>query len=103
VSGEASKDGARGDELPALAAVLRRARNLRWRGLMTMAPLTGDPEASRPVFRRLREWRGRFMEEAEPGAPALGLSMGMTGDFEVAVEEGATHVRVGSALFEGVF
>ena len=96
LAGEASKQGVSEAELPALAECLATVRPLRWRGLMAMAPLADDPEASRPVFRRLREWRDRL-------APTLGLSMGMSGDFEVAVEEGATHVRVGTAVWEGVF
>jgi len=101
VSGEASKDGARGDGIAALAQALREARFLRWRGLMAMAPLSGDPEASRPVFRALRAWRDRLSDGRGDGEP-LGLSMGMSGDFEVAVEEGATEVRIGTALWEGV-
>jgi hypothetical protein len=89
VSGEASKGGFRPEELP---GALRAARaTLRVEGLMTMAPIEGDP---RPHFRALRELA------ASQGLK--GLSMGMSGDFEAAVEEGATHVRVGSRLFEGV-
>lgn len=71
---------------------------LRWGGLMTMAPLVDNPEAVRPVFRRLRglsdALRGRFPAQEWPH-----LSMGMSGDFEVAVEEGATMVRIGTAIF----
>ncbi len=68
---------------------------------MTLAPFSPDPEAARPCFRGLRELRDAFVAEGLL-APGAGLSMGMSGDFEVAIEEGATVVRVGSAVFEGV-
>jgi hypothetical protein len=91
VAQEASKFGFAPEEVaPALSAIAALP-HLDIRGLMTVAPLTGDPESVRPVFRRLRELRD-----------ALGLrelSMGMTDDFEVAVEEGATMLRVGRAIF----
>jgi pyridoxal phosphate enzyme (YggS family) len=74
------------------------ADGLRLRGLMTMAPYDPDPEAARPYFAALRRLRDRIGEDA-PGLPQLGLSMGMSGDFEVAIEEGATIVRVGTAIF----
>lgn len=89
VSGEASKGGFPPDL--AEAAVEDARRSLPVAGLMTMAPEGAD---SRPYFRRLREMAARS------GLP--GLSMGMSQDFEVAVEEGSTHVRVGTAIFEGV-
>jgi pyridoxal phosphate enzyme (YggS family) len=97
VAGEASKFGYRPDalraELPALNALTR----LEIHGLMTLAPWTPEPEKVRPVFRRLRELK----TEAEQilGAPLAHLSMGMSGDFDVAIEEGATLVRIGTALF----
>jgi pyridoxal phosphate enzyme (YggS family) len=69
---------------------------IRLVGLMTLPPWTGDPEATRPYFRRLRELRDR-LRQAHPDVAEL--SMGMSGDYEVAVEEGATMVRVGTALF----
>lgn len=85
-----------------LAAQLCRAvsdsPSLRLLGLMTMAPYDPDPEAARPTFRRLRRLRDR-LQAAEDTLPALGLSMGMSGDFEVAIEEGSTLVRVGTAIF----
>lgn len=68
-------------------------------GLMTMAPIVDDPEATRPVFRRLADLRATLAQQF-PQAPWSQLSMGMTDDFEVAVEEGATLVRVGRAIFE---
>lgn len=70
-------------------------------GLMTLAPYSADPEAARPYFRLLRELRDASVAEGLL-PPEAGLSMGMSGDFEVAIEEGATAVRIGSALFEGV-
>ncbi len=91
VAGEASKFGFSPDELPHVWPRLRDLPNLEVRGLMTVAPIADDPEAVRPVFRRLREM-----------AEALGLrelSMGMSDDFEVAIEEGATMVRLGRAIF----
>jgi hypothetical protein len=90
VSGEASKGGFRPEE--AEAAVAEARRTLEVLGLMTMAPEGAD---ARPFFRRLRELAGRC------GLP--GLSMGMSQDFEAAVEEGATCIRVGTAVFDGVF
>ncbi len=97
VSGEAAKYGVPPGSLPALAKLAAAAPHLDFAGLMTMAPFTDNPEASRPHFRRLAELRGETA--ALTGRALPHLSMGMTGDFEVAVEEGATLVRVGTALF----
>jgi PLP dependent protein len=72
-------------------------RRIEIHGLMTMAPWTPEPEKVRPVFRRLREIKEQCDEIL--GAPLPELSMGMSGDFEVAIEEGATIVRIGTALF----
>lgn len=98
VSGEASKEGVSVDDLPALAAAALRLPHLRVQGLMTIAPYATKPEEVRPVFRRLREvrdeLRGRF-----PDGSWETLSMGMTNDYEVAIEEGATMVRIGRAIF----
>ncbi len=99
VSGEGSKGGLRPEEVPGLARQAVGFPCLRLRGLMTMAPISDDPERVRPVFRALRELRDRL---AADGLDARGLSMGMTQDFEVAIEEGATLVRIGTALFQGV-
>lgn len=94
VAGEASKFGVDPAALPALLQHVSGLRHVRVDGLMTMAPYADDPETARPHFRRLAELaREHGLTE---------LSMGMSGDFEVAVEEGATLVRVGSALFEPV-
>lgn len=98
-SGEASKHGLRPDEIPTLEPVLRELRSVRVRGLMTMAAVQ-EPEACRPTFALLRSLRDRLGTVL--GEPLPCLSMGMSNDFEVAVEEGATHVRLGSILFEGL-
>lgn len=101
ISGEESKYGI----LPGDAeAFLERAAGLealRFRGFMTMAPLVSDPEEVRPVFRQLRELRDRLAPLFAPRYSLDELSMGMSNDYEVAVEEGATIVRLGSTLFAG--
>lgn len=98
-SGDASKTGAPEAEVRAVFAALKSCPHLRPAGLMTMGPLSGGPEAARPCFRRLRELLGTLRAEGLAPGSCTGLSMGMTGDFEVAVEEGATVVRVGTAVF----
>jgi len=98
ISGEASKHGFSPDELRAAAATLGALPGLRVTGLMTMAPLVDDAELARPVFRGLRELRDELAQR-HPKMDWRHLSMGMTNDFEVAVEEGATIVRIGSAIF----
>jgi pyridoxal phosphate enzyme (YggS family) len=102
VSGEASKYGFAPQEVFEAARSACELPGLALRGLMTMAPYDPDPEASRPVFRQLRELLEALRGRLEPGAECGFLSMGMSGDFETAVEEGATHVRIGTALFEGL-
>lgn len=97
VSGEAVKFGLRRDEVPALLEACGAWANVDVRGLMTIPPFSPDPERSRPHFARLREWRDAWREQT--GFDLSELSMGMSGDFEVAVEEGATQVRIGSLLF----
>jgi pyridoxal phosphate enzyme (YggS family) len=99
VSGEAQKYGLAPDEV---SEVLGRAADLPGvdvRGLMTMAPLSDDAEAARPVFRTLRQLRDRLNAETPCRRPLAELSMGMSQDYAVAVEEGATLVRIGTALF----
>jgi uncharacterized pyridoxal phosphate-containing UPF0001 family protein len=71
-------------------------------GLMTMAPAADDPETVRPVFRALRKLRDELQESTPGFFSTCELSMGMSGDFEVAIEEGATMIRLGSLLFEGL-
>ncbi|CAH2030302.1 YggS family pyridoxal phosphate-dependent enzyme [Trichlorobacter ammonificans] len=99
VSGEASKSGTTAAEALALVREIARLPHLRVQGLMTMPPFFDDPEEARPYFRELRLLADRIREEAIPGVAMERLSMGMSGDFEVAVEEGATLVRVGTAIF----
>ena len=100
-SGEASKHGfAPGEVLP-LVPRLQALRHVQVRGLMTMAALQ-EPEACRPTFRALRELRDRLRQQLGEPHVVEHLSMGMSNDFEVAIEEGATLVRLGSVLFEGI-
>ncbi|MDD5723089.1 MAG: YggS family pyridoxal phosphate-dependent enzyme [Syntrophales bacterium] len=99
VSGEESKRGVRSDDAPALVREIARLDNLSIRGLMTMPPWCDDPEDARPYFAALRELRDRIVAEEIPGIGMRELSMGMSGDYRVAVEEGATIVRVGTAIF----
>ncbi len=91
LSEEESKAGAAPENLPELIEAVRSCSNLRLLGLMTMPPWSDDPEPSRPYFRRLRELAQKHGLSS--------LSMGMSHDFETAVEEGSTHIRVGTALF----
>lgn len=98
LAGEASKFGIREDTLDGILESAADCRALRVRGLMALPPYDPDPQATRPYFCRLR----RLLESAAPRHPALDLtelSMGMSEDFEVAIEEGATMIRVGRALF----
>src|SRR6266550_8754109 len=97
VAEEPQKTGALPADLPAIAAVAASAGHLRLRGLMTVAPLVSDPEQVRPIFRRLRSLRDSTSQEL--GMPLPVLSMGMTDDYPIAVEEGATMLRLGRALF----
>ncbi len=103
VSGEATKFGFAAEERERWEEVLTQAReilslpNLEVLGLMTMAPWVPDPEAARPYFRRLWELRDFLQERLSVSLPEL--SMGMSDDFEPAVEEGATMIRIGRALF----
>ena len=101
VAGEASKSGFAPDAVIEAARQIAALPALRPGGLMTIAPLVDDPEVVRPVFRALRVLRERLREEVPlSGAGGWGdLSMGMSDDFEVAIEEGATLIRLGRALF----
>ncbi len=97
VSGEASKHGFSPNALKASLDQLLRLPRLQIEGFMTMAPLTKDREATRPYFAQLRELRDEAARDF--GIPLSSLSMGMSHDFEIAIEEGATLVRIGSAIF----
>ena len=98
VSGESTKHGFTADDVVQAAPALAALPGIRIQGLMTMAPLADDANTARPVFRRLRQLRD-FLAEQYVQIEWRHLSMGMTNDFEVAVEEGATIVRIGSAIF----
>jgi pyridoxal phosphate enzyme (YggS family) len=102
VSGEAAKHGFQPDELNALLPQLGRLRHVHVRGLMGMAALEGGLETARRNFAALRQLRDHLAPNAPPSVSLQELSMGMSRDYVVAVEEGATMVRIGSALFEGV-
>ncbi|HEY0004713.1 MAG TPA: YggS family pyridoxal phosphate-dependent enzyme [Pyrinomonadaceae bacterium] len=96
---ETTKSGIPEEDLPELVQALKACERLRLAGLMTLPPFFEDAKRARPYFRRLRELRDRLHEQQEFGAAAGELSMGMSHDFEIAVEEGATMVRVGTAIF----
>lgn len=98
VSGEESKYGLAPEKLLPFAKDVRELPGLAVIGLMTMAPYEAEPEETRPVFRGLRELRDELNRAAVFSEPVTGLSMGMSNDFEVAIEEGATLVRLGSVL-----
>jgi PLP dependent protein len=93
----AAKSGCLPEDVPRLADGLMQLPHLEWKGLMTIAPLVEKPEQARPAFRRLREIRDGLADRFGGKLPEL--SMGMSHDFEVAIEEGATQVRIGSAIF----
>lgn len=96
LSGETTKFGTEEEKTFDLASQVLQLRNLSLIGLMTMPPYFDDPERSRPYYIRLRGLKERMVRE---GIPLQELSMGMSNDFEVAIEEGATFVRVGTAIF----
>ena len=99
VSGEATKFGCSPKQAAGLAAHVMKQPHLRLAGLMTMAPFSNNPEDARPVFRALRELRDSLRAALHPSPPTIHLSMGMSHDFEVAIEEGADVVRIGTAIF----
>ena len=101
VGGEKAKSGI-APASPEIDTILSQApawTNLRIRGLMTVPPYTDDPEGARPHFRRLRELRDRLASRNLPAVNLDMLSMGMSHDFEIAIEEGSTCVRIGTAIF----
>jgi hypothetical protein len=99
VAQEASKSGVSLTDLENLLRSCAALPHLRVRGLMAMPPWCQDPEEARPYFQALRQARDRLQALQLPGVDLAELSMGMSGDFEVAIEEGATLVRIGTALF----
>jgi hypothetical protein len=101
LAGEATKHGAQEDEVAGVFEAARPLGAVRLVGLMLLPPAVDDPEAARPFFRRLRDVRDRLLARGVAASALNHLSMGMSHDFEVAVEEGATLVRVGTAIFGG--
>lgn len=99
IAGEASKAGMAVKNSPALVREAAKLKNISIQGLMTIPPFSENPEDSRPYFCVLRELAESIAKENIPNAAMNELSMGMSGDFEVAIEEGATMVRVGAAIF----
>jgi hypothetical protein len=101
VGGEAAKSGVAPDarDLEELLLLAPRLEALEFRGLMTVPPYTTDPEQARPYFRKLRELRDAIAARKLPGVGMHVLSMGMSHDFPIAIEEGSTCVRVGTAIF----
>jgi PLP dependent protein len=97
LGGEATKRGLTAETAPDVARAIAATPNVRLDGFMTMPPPADDPEASRPVFEALRALRDRVAGEL--GRPLPVLSMGMSGDYEVAIACGSTHVRIGTAIF----
>jgi PLP dependent protein len=99
LAGEATKYGAPPGEVPRLFEAAGACRAATVVGLMTLPPVPDTPEDARPFFRRLRELRDEWLAAGVPASMLRELSMGMSGDFEVAIQEGATIVRVGTAIF----
>jgi pyridoxal phosphate enzyme (YggS family) len=98
-TGESSKFGLPPDRVAGFVESLEEFSHIRIAGLMTIGPFLPDPEGSRPMFRMLRTLRDRLAQRPQPNLDLRHLSMGMTGDFEVAIEEGATLIRIGTAIF----
>ena len=99
LAGESTKFGAPEADVPAIARAAMECRAARLRGLMALPPWFDEPEHARPYFRRLRELRDRLVEGGIDATRMQDLSMGMSHDFDVAIQEGATLVRVGTAIF----
>jgi PLP dependent protein len=99
LGGEESKTGLDPGELPELIATINECPRLRLSGLMTLPPYFENPDCGRPFFKTLRELRDELKSDGNFGDADGELSMGMSHDFEVAIEEGATMIRVGTALF----
>lgn len=100
-SGEPSKSGIKPDEAVEVIQGISRLRNINLKGLMTIAPVADNPEEVRPYFRELKGLLDKLNRQAVTRQPLHALSMGMTDDFEAAIEEGSTIIRLGRAIFEG--
>ena len=100
VSGEETKYGFKPNEIIPALKIISEMRNVNVMGLMTMAPFAANPEDTRPVFRQLRELRDEIIEQNILNINMKYLSMGMTNDYTVAIEEGANMVRIGTAIFQ---
>lgn len=98
-AGEATKFGAPPDEAARIVGEAAQAKAVVLKGLMVLPPWSEDPEATRPYFARLRQFRDTLVADGVPAAALAQLSMGMSHDYEAAIEEGATIVRVGTAIF----
>ena len=99
ISAEDSKSGISTEEAPGLIAEIGQLKNIAVKGLMTMPPYFYQPQKVQPFFAALRELRDQIRDQSLPNVSLDELSMGMTGDFEVAIKEGATLVRIGTAIF----
>jgi pyridoxal phosphate enzyme (YggS family) len=99
LSEENTKHGIKEEDLILLLETIKKLNNLKLEGLMTIPPYFKDPEKTRPYFKKLREIRDKINESLILDSPVHELSMGMSNDFEVAIEEGATMVRIGTAIF----
>jgi len=100
-SGEAAKFGIKPDEAVEVVKEIAKLKNIRIEGLMTIAPVVNNPEEARPYFRRLKDLRDKINQSGVAGYELRVLSMGMTDDFEAAIEEGSNMVRIGRAIFGG--
>jgi len=98
ISGEETKHGLEPDQVESFLAQLEGYKHIKVIGLMTMAPYEEDPEATRPVFRSLKALQVELQQKGWEHAPLTELSMGMSNDYHVAIEEGATYIRLGSTL-----
>jgi hypothetical protein len=99
IAGEEAKAGVTIEGVTDLVKEAAKLKNIAIKGLMTMPPFSDDPEKARPYFRKLRELAAAIVKDNTPNVYMQELSMGMSGDFAVAIEEGATMVRVGTAIF----
>lgn len=99
VAAEDSKYGLKASDVPEFIKLLSKLPHINVRGLMTVAPYTEDPETNRPYFRELKKLLTDINRQNIPGIRLDTLSMGMTGDYEIAIEEGATMVRIGTGIF----